>query len=861
MTPERWNKLEAVFHEALELQGEARAAFLAKVCGSDKQLREEAERLIAAHEKEGSFMDSPIVEKTAEQADHDRFESPLGHNIGPYKVIRQVGWGGMGEIYLAEDTRLGRKVALKLLPAEFTRDAERVRRLEQEARAASALNHPNIVTIHEVGQVDSTHYIVTEFVEGDTLRQQMTVSNLGISAALDVAAQVASALSAAHAAGIVHRDIKPENLMMRPDSLVKVLDFGLAKLTEPGRATVDTNAPAIKKSLTEPGQVMGTPHYMSPEQARGVGVDARSDIFSLGVVLYEMIAGRVPFEGATPTDVIISILQQEPAPLARYAPEVPRELEQVVAKALCKNPEDRYQTARELLLDLKGLKQRLELEPVSGLVRDAAARVTRSEGEPVALRTWPWALAAGVVILFTVGWLWLAWRAPETPVKPETPVIAVLPFKNLSAEKDSEYFADGLTDELIRNLSLIEGLEVRSRTSSFAFKDKALNIREVGEKLRADWVLDGSVLWSRGNLRINAQFARVSDDKPLWTGRFDRELKDIFTIQDEISRGIVNQLRVNLGRGRRRYETSVEAYDLYLRARGRSGAPGPRQVEAIGIYEQVVAKDPSFAPAWAGLASSYARQSVGFPVDNPADAVAKLQVAAEKAIQLDPLLAEAHAALAMMHARDGRWEQAENSFRQAIRLDPNRSDTFSDYSNWLLLASGRVADALEQMQYAVKADPLSPDIKAVYGNVLISAGRYDEAESYLQQLPDDHALKRLHLARVRLGQGRIGESIQLLENDPTRSRNPQIRGFLGYAYARSGRREEAEKMAAESEPANVRALIFAGLGDKDRTLEALERMGSRGPQRIGMFLTRPEFAFLRGDPRLTDLRKKVGLPE
>ena len=858
MTPERWKKLEALFHEALELQGEARTAFLAKVCGGDEQLHEEAERLIAAHEKEDSFMDSPIVEKTAQQG-HHRFE--LGHSIGPYKVIRQVGRGGMGEIYLAEDTRLGRKVALKMLPAEFTRDTERVRRFEQEARAASALNHPNIVTIHEIGQVNSTHYIVTEFVEGDTVRRQMTESKLGIGAALDVAAQIASALSAAHAAGIVHRDIKPENLMMRPDSLVKVLDFGLAKLTEPSRAMVETDATAIKKGLTEPGQVMGTPHYMSPEQARGVGVDARSDIFSLGVVLYEMIAGRVPFEGATPTDVIISILQQQPAPLTRYVPEAPRELEQVVAKALCKDREDRYQTARELLLDLKRVKQRLEFESVSGLVRDAAAPVTRSKGEPVARRSWLWALAAGVVVLVAVGSLWLARRAPETPVKPETPVIAVLPFKNLSAEKDSEYFADGLTDELIRNLSLIEGLEVRSRTSSFAFKDKPHNIREVGEKLKANWVLDGSVLRSAGKLRINAQFARVSDDKPLWTGRFDRDLKDIFTIQDEISRGIVNQLRVNLGRGRRRYETSVEAYDLYLRVRARSGGPGPIWDEAIKNYEQVIAKDSSFAPAWAGLATAYARQSIAFPVENPGDLVARMRSAAEKAIQLDPLLAEAHAALALMHARDGEWEQAENSFRQAIRLDPNRSDTFSDYSQWLLLVVGRVADALEQLQYADKADPLSPAIKLTHGFVLISAGRYDEAAIYLQQLPDDYEVKRLGLARARLGQGRTAEAIQLLENDPTRSRNPQVRGVLGHAYARSGRRGEAEKMAAVSQHANEQALIFAGLGDKDRTLEALHRMGSRGPQRVGTFLTFPEFALLRGDPRIVALRKKVGLPD
>jgi tetratricopeptide (TPR) repeat protein len=280
----------------------------------------------------------------------------------------------------------------------------------------------------------------------------------------------------------------------------------------------------------------------------------------------------------------------------------------------------------------------------------------------------------------------------------------------------------------------------------------------------------------------------------------------------------------------------------------------------ISILEQVIARDPSFAPAWAGLASAYAGQSIAFPVDNPADAVARLRTAAEKATQLDPLLAEAHAALGMMYGRDGKWAQAENSFREAIRLDPNRSETYKEYSFWVLMAVGRVADALEQLQHADKADPLSKDVKITLATALFSGGRYDEVMAYLQQLPDDYHLKPMYLARMELVHGRIAEAIHLLENDPTRSSNPQVRGLLGYVYALSGRGEEAEKMAAASQHANEQALIFAGLGDKDRTLEALYRMGSRGPQRVGIALTFPEFALLRGDPRLAALRKNVGLP-
>jgi len=358
MNPERWKKLDALFHEALELQGEARAAHLAKVCGDDAQLRTEAEKLLAAHERESSFIDSPILAEAAALTD-DGNESPVGRSIGHYKIVSLLGRGGMGEVYLAEDSRLERKVALKVLPAAFTQNRDRVRRFEREAKAASALNHPNILTIHEIGEVDGAHYIVSEFVEGETLRALMERGRLGISEAIVIADQVAGALSVAHGAGIIHRDIKPENVMMRPDGLVKVLDFGLAKLTERPAAApeADSQAETIARLSTEPGVVMGTVSYMSPEQARGLKVDHRTDIFSLGVMLYEMIAGRRPFAGATPSETIAAILRDEPPPLTAHSPDAPRELERIVGKALRKDREDRYQGVKDLLLDLKSLQQ------------------------------------------------------------------------------------------------------------------------------------------------------------------------------------------------------------------------------------------------------------------------------------------------------------------------------------------------------------------------------------------------------------------------------------------------------------------------------------------------------------------------
>src|SRR5262249_18815356 len=393
------------------------------------------------------------------------------------------------------------------------------------------------------------------------------------------------------------------------------------------------------------------------------------------------------------------------------------------------------------------------------------------------------------------------------------PSIAVLPFKNLSSEPASDYFSDGLTDEIIRNLSIIDGLQVRSRTSSFAFKDKPRNIHEVGVELGVNLVLEGSVLRSGDKLRINAQLVRVSDDVPLWSQRFDREVKDVFAIQDEISRGIVNNLRLKLGRGQRRYETSVEAYDLYLRARTLYEIPDVFQ-QRLGLFDKAIAKDPSFAPAFAGLAETYARHSVVFPAEHPADELAKMRAAAEKAIQLDPLLAEAHDALGVVFARDGQWEKAEKSFRRAIELDPNRSSTYLNYEYWLLLTLGRIEEALQQVRVAEKLDPLSPEVQTLLAVVLTLTGRNSAAADYCLKLPADHPLKWMILAHARLGQGRTGEAIQVLINDQSHlAENPQQRGVLGYAYALSGRREEAEKMASASQYANEQALIFAGLGD------------------------------------------------
>jgi TolB-like protein/Flp pilus assembly protein TadD len=476
------------------------------------------------------------------------------------------------------------------------------------------------------------------------------------------------------------------------------------------------------------------------------------------------------------------------------------------------------------------------------------------------LRTRHWLtipLACLALALAASGWWWVQHKSAPIP-------IAVLPLTNLSEDPANDYFADGLTGEIIRNLSIIDGLAVRSQTSSFAFKGKSRNLGEVGKQLGVDYIVEGSVLRAGGQLRINTQLVRVQDDFLLWSGKFDRELTDVFAIQDEISRGIVNNLRLKLGRGRRRYETSVEAYNLYLRARAletQRGSPGLSR--SIGPFGEVIAKDPSFAPAYAGLAAAYAIRSQQLASDN-ADEVAKMRAAAEKAIQLDPLSAEAHDALGMVYARDAQWEQSEKTFRHAIELDAGRSLSYGHFVMHLLLPLGRIEEALQQLRLAEKNDPLSPLVHAMQGDVLIAAGRYDEAAGCLEKLPADYWIRDASLGRARLWQGKTGEAIQILEttfNQRPSNASPVL-GFLGYAYARVGRREDAEKLAVAS-PQNLfnQAIIFAGLGDKDRIFETLDRAAVTGPSRIGRELALPEYALLRGDPRLKALRKKVGLPE
>ena len=474
-------------------------------------------------------------------------------------------------------------------------------------------------------------------------------------------------------------------------------------------------------------------------------------------------------------------------------------------------------------------------------------------------RLWLAAGLTGFALIAAAAGVWWALHK-NAPI-----AIAVLPLSNLSEDTANDYFADGLTNEIIRNLSIIDGLAVRSQTSSFVFKGKPQNVREAGKQLGADYILEGSVLRAEQHLRINTQLIRVRDDFPLWSSRFDRELTDVFAIQDEIARGIVNSLRLKVGGGRRRYETNPEAYDLYLRVRALELQRGFEAFrDSVNGFNEVIAKDASFAPAYAGLAACHAARSGLFRF-NQDEEMSRMRTAAQTALRLDPLLAEAHDALGMVHARDAHWEESEKSFRRAIEINPSRSESHAHYAMYLLFPLRRMKEAFEQVRVAERADPLSPMIQIWLAVLLISTGQFNEAADHCEKQPADFDFRDLCLGRARLGQGRTGEAIQILEtalNDGV-SAGSEIRGELGYAYARAGRHADAKRLADSTPSLNPfnRALIFAGLGDKERTIEALELAATGGPFRIGRALTFPEFALLRDDPRAKALRHRVGLPE
>jgi eukaryotic-like serine/threonine-protein kinase len=682
MPDPRWENLKEIFHGALALSREERGAYLDRACDGDALLRQAVESLIKSHDETG-FVDRPAYQAAADLLMQDG-KLKAGHSVGRYRVVSLIGEGGMGRVYLAEDTKLHRKVSLKFLSTTVTQDHERLRRFEQEARAASALNHPNIITIHEIGEEDGHPFIATEFIEGQTLRERLR-SGLDIDDALDIAIQVASALVAAHRVNIVHRDIKPENIMIRKDDgLVKVLDFGLAKVAEPrgvAKGSVDHEAGTLLRANTAPGVVMGTVAYMSPEQARGEIVDERTDIWSLGVVLYEMVAGCSPFVAGTSNEIISAILsKQAPPPLTRYAYDVPERLEEIVEKELTKNRDERYQTSKDLLIDLKRLKQTLQTKAAGergtspdprGLAKSPAREhATESSAPSVeAVSSAEYIVnqvkshkrgavitLVTVVLAITTAVLVYAWRARQTTTtvtQPEIKSLAVLPLKSLDAGEN--YLGFGIADAVIRRISQTGELTVRPTSAVRRYMTEDTDALAAAKQLTADAVLEGTMQRSGDRLRVSVNLLRTNDGVSLWTDSFDTQLSDVFAIQDTVSQQVASRLKLQLNSAQKaklakRTTSNPLAYEFYIKGvysydqRGFGHAAKAQHDGTIDYFKRATEIEPNYALAHAKLAQAYTWKGLFIMPEEQETwcKFAKHEIA--KADALDAQLAETHIA-------------------------------------------------------------------------------------------------------------------------------------------------------------------------------------------------------------------------
>ena len=887
MKPERLQRSDEILQGALELAPEERGAFLDEACAGDPALRQKIESLLAAAQQMGGFMEERMSRVAGELMIDEPVTAGAGQMIGYYKIVELLDKGGMGEVYLATDTRNGREVALKLLPDSSVSDQQRVRRFQQEARSILALNHPNIVTIYEIGQTDSAHYIVTERITGETLRQRLARALLEIPDALSIAIEVSKALEATHAAGIVHRDIKPENIMLRPDGYVKVLDFGVAKLRE---QEISTEAATMMKVRTAPGVVLGTVHYMSPEQARGQEVDARTDIWSLGAVLYEMVAGRPPFEGEAPNDVTALILQKgkEPLPLARYTREAPPELQRITTKALQKEQDKRYQTIKDLRLDLENLKQEEEfkakLEQSVSLEQDntkaaaASSAHATSSAEYLVTRikshkkSVSLVVAALLVVSAAIASYSYLTRSDSLAVLPFT---YVNPDPNVMADPDREYLSDGITETIINHLSQLPNLRVIPSTTVFHYKGKETDPQAVGRELGVRTVLTGRIIQRGDNLTVRTELVDVENNRQLWGEQYNRKISDLLALQGEIAKEISEKLRLRwLTRTDRQqitrnYTENTEAYQLYLKGRYYwNKRSSDRLSKAAVFFEEAIEKDPNYALAYSGLADSY---SVPQNPLAPRDRMPKAKAAAMKALELDDTLAEAHSSLGnVKHLYDWDFAGAEREFKRAIELDPNYASAHQFYA-LLLMSLERWPEANDQIKRALELDPLSLIINSSAGRILYAERRYDEASEQLRktlELDPNFARAHFFLGQVYQQEGMNEQAIAEFQKALQLDVNQYLLAGLGYAYATSGKRDEAMKVLDQLKDLSKQrygsafgiAMIHLGMGEKDQAFEWLEKAYQERSEGLSWLAVEPRLDSVRADPRMADLIKRVGLP-
>jgi serine/threonine-protein kinase len=829
-----------------------------------------------------------------------------GTKFGRYEIRSQIGAGGMGEVYLAQDTKLDRKVALKILPLKLAADRDRMRRFVQEAKAASALNHPNIITIHEIDETDSGHFIATEFIDGETLRQRMRNTSTKLAEVLDVATQIAGALAAAHVAGIVHRDIKPENVMLRGDGIVKVLDFGLAKLTERASPdSVDTEAATRTPTKTEPGMVMGTAIYMSPEQARGLPVDARTDIFSLGVLIYEMVAGRLPFEGSNTNEILASILSDnEPPPLARFAQDVPRELEHIVSKALRKDREERYQTVKDLLIDLKDLRRELELQaqlersappelrgrPRSKYSSEAASAETiQTKAVPTgadesrttsgveyiitAIKQHKLAAVIATVVL-ALGIVGLAAYLHARNTEAAIDSIAVLPFVNQNNDPNMDYLSDGISESIINSLSQLPNLKVMSRNSVFHYKGKDMDAQTVAKELKVQALFTGRVAQRGDALSISVELINAQDNSQLWGQQYNRKVADVFVVQEEIAKEISEKLRLKLTSAEkrqlaRRPTENLKALQYYMQARS-IGNRRTREdlLTAISYCEKAIAEDRNYALAYAAMADAYSNLGLRGYIA-PIEGQRKAEEAARKALALDENLAEAHVALGIVSTvfTPANFSLGDSELQRAIDLGPN-SVTGHQYLGFSRLLQGRLDESLEEILKARELDPLSSIIAREVSLFYLLKRDYGRSLELLRQADElGPVFSTQWEAGIYIQNNLLNEALAELEKAKQERKNDPILIYsTGMVYAARRERAEALRVIKELEEMSGTSLseahwiakIYAALNENELALTWLER-GLAARAIGGFYKDEPVWDPIRSDQRFADLLRRMGI--